>query len=63
MGGSCGRPLNGGKYVLEVVAGPAISQSELRRVLTAVEVADPADPSTWSPVSTAIPASHLPRMN
>ncbi|WP_433373142.1 hypothetical protein ACQPZX_01265 [Actinoplanes sp. CA-142083] len=60
MGGSCGRPLSGGKYVLEVVGGPAISQSELLKVLNAVEVADPAKPSTWLPVSSAIPASHLP---
>jgi hypothetical protein len=60
MGGSCGRPVAGGQYVLEVVGGPVISQSELRKVLTAVEVADPAQPSTWLPVSIAIPASHVP---
>lgn len=61
MGGSCGRQLAGGMYVLEVVGGPTISQSELRKVLEAVEVADLADSSAWLPVTTAIPAGHLPR--
>jgi hypothetical protein len=60
MGGTCGRPVAGGKYVLEVEGGSTVSQSELRKVLTAVQVADPADSSTWPAVTTAIPASHLP---
>ncbi|WP_433299846.1 hypothetical protein ACQP2F_01245 [Actinoplanes sp. CA-030573] len=59
MGGSCGRPLSGGKYVLEVTAGGTTRQSEIRKMLDGVTAADPAQPSTWVEVNTAIPATHL----
>lgn len=59
MGGDCERPLPGGKYRLEVIGSPAVTQREIRKMADALEVTDPAKPAAWLPVTTAIPASHL----
>jgi hypothetical protein len=59
MGGSCGRPVAGGSYLVEVVGGVTVEQGELRKMLDAVQVADLAYPGSWPPVSVAIPASAL----
>ena len=55
----CYRSLAGG-YVIQVSTGKSgtpISAAELLKTLTAITVADPADPGTWTEVNRALPAS------
>ena len=53
----CAKAVDGGRYVVEVRgAEPA----DARALLSTVEVADVDDPSTWYPISEALPASAQP---
>ncbi|GIE98178.1 hypothetical protein [Paractinoplanes rishiriensis] len=54
----CSAPANGGDSEL-VVMGRKVDQGEMRKVLSVVDVADPAKPDTWWPIDTAVPASVL----
>jgi hypothetical protein len=54
----CYRMSADGKYLAEVYAdGGSIAQSELTRTLDGLQFADPKQPSTWFPVTEAVPAS------
>ncbi|MFB9408305.1 hypothetical protein [Dactylosporangium matsuzakiense] len=57
----CFRMSPDGRYLAEIYAdgGAAIPQSELLRTLRGVEFANPAQPSTWFALTSAIPASAL----
>ncbi|WP_432984342.1 hypothetical protein [Dactylosporangium sp. CA-233914] len=54
----CFRMSADGKYLAEIYAeGGAIAQSELLATLRGLQFADPARPSTWFPVTSAVPAT------
>jgi hypothetical protein len=53
----CYRSTGDGRWQLEVNGGLATTDQELIRMLDSITFADPARPSSWYPITTALPAN------
>ncbi|WP_344617685.1 hypothetical protein, partial [Dactylosporangium salmoneum] len=53
----CYRMTDDGKYLVEIDSNGGVPESDLRRVLDSAQLAQPADPSTWFPVTGAVPGA------
>jgi hypothetical protein len=53
----CYRSTDDGRWQLEINAGLAAPDSELIKMLDSITFADPANPSSWYPITAVLPGS------